>query len=64
MSKAQTAQQWTDEEFAELDLGDARLNKRARRLIEACATKPTARIPEACDNWTETHAAYRFLSNP
>jgi hypothetical protein len=58
------AQRWTDEEFAALDLGDARLNNRARKLMDTFAAKPTASIPEACDNWTETHAAYRFLANP
>lgn len=54
---------WTDEEFAELDLGDARRNNRAKKLMETFAAKPKASIPEACDNWTETHAAYRFLAN-
>jgi hypothetical protein len=57
-------QRWTDEEFAGLDLGDARLNKRARTLMETFAAKPAASIPEACDSWSETCAAYRFLSNP
>ena len=31
--------------------------------METFAPKPKASIPEACDNWTETHAAYRFLAN-
>lgn len=57
------AQRWTDEEFAGLDLGDARLNKRARTLMETFSAKPAASIPEACDSWSETCAAYRFLSN-
>jgi len=61
---SKTAQQWTDEEFADLALGDARLNKRARILMETFAAKPAASIPEACDSWSETCAAYRFLSNP
>jgi hypothetical protein len=64
VNKTGTAQRWTDDEFAGLDLGDVRLNKRARKLMETFAAKPTASIPDACDNWTETHAAYRFLSNP
>lgn len=61
MSKV--AQRWAEQEFAALDLGDARLNKRARRLMERFSAKPSASIPEACDSWTETHAAYRFLGN-
>jgi hypothetical protein len=60
---AKVTQRWTDQEFAGLDLGDARLNKRARTLMERFAAKPTASIPEACDNWSETCAAYRFLGN-
>jgi hypothetical protein len=63
VGKRQAAPGWTDKEFAGLDLGDARLNNRARKLMETFAAKPQASIPEACDNWTETHAAYRFLAN-
>lgn len=54
---------WAAEEFKTLDLGDARLNKRAVLLAERLAAKPTASIPNACSNWTETIAAYRFLGN-
>lgn len=60
MGKRRAAQRWTDEEFAELDLGDARLNKRTRKLMETFTAKPTTSIPDACDSWTETHAASRF----
>ena len=31
--------------------------------MERFAAKPTASIPQACDNWSETCAAYRFLGN-
>ena len=61
MTKA--AQRWTDDEFAGLDLGDIRLNKRAKILMERFAAHPEASIPAACDGWSETVAAYRFLSN-
>ncbi|WP_206955976.1 IS4 family transposase [Trinickia acidisoli] len=60
---AKAAQQWTEQEFAGLDLGDARLNRRAKKLVERLAAKPTASIPQACDSWSETCAAYRFLRN-
>jgi Transposase Tn5 dimerisation domain/Transposase DNA-binding len=60
---SKVTQRWTDQEFAGLDLGDARLNKRARTLMERFAAKPTASIPDACDSWSETCAAYRFLGN-
>ena len=54
---------WAAEEFETLDLGDARLNRRAVLLAERLAHKPGASIPNACQNWSETVAAYRFLSN-
>lgn len=54
---------WAAEEFKTLDLGDARLNRRAVLLAERLAHKPGASIPNACQNWSETVAAYRFLSN-
>lgn len=57
------AQQWTEQEFAALDLGDVRLDKRAKKLMERLAAKPTASMSEACDTWSETCAAYRFLRN-
>jgi hypothetical protein len=57
-------ERWTDREFAGLDLGDGRLNKRARILMERLAADPTASIPMACHSWSETVAAYRFLGNP
>ncbi|WP_442603193.1 IS4/Tn5 family transposase DNA-binding protein, partial [Ralstonia pseudosolanacearum] len=39
---------WTETEFADLDLGDAHLNKRARTLMERMSAKPTAGVPQAC----------------
>jgi hypothetical protein len=55
---------WIEQEFAGLNLGDARLSKRAKRLMERFSEHPTASIPMACDGWSETFAAYRFLGNP
>ena len=53
---------WAADEFKEIDLGDARLNKRAVRLVEQMAAKPMASIPQACGGWSETQAAYRFFA--
>jgi hypothetical protein len=58
-----TAAQWATVEFAQLDLGDARLNNRARMLMERFSADPAASIPDACHGWAETMAAYRFLGN-
>jgi Transposase Tn5 dimerisation domain/Transposase DNA-binding len=54
---------WAQTEFEQLELGDARLNKRARMLMERLAAKPMASIPKACGGWGETMAAYRFFAN-
>jgi hypothetical protein len=54
---------WTEAEFGQLDLGDARLNRRARTLMENMAATPTASVPKACNGWGETMAAYRFFDN-
>ncbi|MCW8188244.1 IS4/Tn5 family transposase DNA-binding protein, partial [Verminephrobacter eiseniae] len=40
---------------------DARLNHRLIKLTERFADKPTASIPGACPDWSETQGAYRFF---
>jgi hypothetical protein len=54
---------WTDVEFAELDLGDARLDRRARQIMAQFSERPSASIPKSCNGWGETAATYRFLEN-
>jgi hypothetical protein len=54
---------WAAEELASIDLGDARRDRRAIRLIERLAEQPTASIPGACNGWAETQAAYRLLAS-
>ena len=61
---ATESKRWTEQEFADIDLGDGRLDKRAKILMERFAAKPTSSIPLACNGWSETCAAYRFLGNP
>ena len=50
-------------ELASVNLGDQRLNRRARWLVEQCAARPTASIPGACGDWANSKAAYRFFDN-
>jgi hypothetical protein len=50
-----------EQELGTIDLGDARLNRRAQRLIKQLGAHPTASIPTACGGWGETRAAYRLL---
>jgi hypothetical protein len=55
---------WINDEFATLDLNDTRLDKRARRILDRFASKPSLSIPAACDgNEAEREAAYRFFAN-
>lgn len=54
---------WGEDEFATLDLGDERLNKRLVKMVQQLAAKPTASIPAACGGWGDTAAAYRMLDN-
>jgi len=51
-------------ELAAIDLGDQRLNRRARRTLEKLGDKPTVSIPAACGGWGETRAAYRLFDHP
>jgi Transposase DNA-binding/Transposase Tn5 dimerisation domain len=55
--------EWIEEELAGIDLGDQRLNKRCRRVLERLAADPQASINGACHGWAETHAAYQFFDN-
>ncbi len=52
---------WAMEEFSGAALGDERLNQRLVKLATRFADKPTASIPGACADWSETQAAYRFF---
>lgn len=54
---------WVEEEFLATDLGDERLNKRLMTISERFAQSPVSPINHACDDWTETKAAYRFFRN-
>lgn len=51
------------EERAGIDLGDQRLNRRARRVLAKLGDKPTVSIPTACGGWHETRAAYRLFDH-
>jgi hypothetical protein len=53
---------WAEEELGSADLGDARVSWRLVRLAEDWSANPTASIPQACQGWAETKAAYRFFA--
>ncbi|SCY16734.1 Transposase DNA-binding, partial [Legionella israelensis DSM 19235] len=54
---------WIDHEYGSVNIGDQRLNKRAKELLKRFSDKPTSSIPESCKGWSETKAAYRFFEN-
>lgn len=51
------------QELEGIELGDERLNRRSKRLLEALASNPEASINAACEGWSDTLAAYRFFDN-
>jgi hypothetical protein len=59
----QQTEGWTDKEFEGLDLGDARLNRRAKIVMERLSEAPSSSIPQANKGWAETVGAYRFFDN-
>lgn len=54
---------WIDRELAGCEFPDARLGKRFRTLVEQLSEGMGKTIPIACEDWANTKAAYRFLSN-
>ena len=51
-------------EFADIDLGDERLNRRAPVILDALVASPSASLAEACGSPAATKAAHRFFENP
>lgn len=61
--EAMSLSTWVGQELAAVSLGDRRLERRLRTLVEQFARQPTASIPQACGDWAPTKAAYRFFNN-
>jgi hypothetical protein len=54
---------WIDHEIDASGFGDARLGERFRKLMGCFDGAIGQPIPLACEDWANTKAAYRFLSN-
>ena len=54
---------WAAEEFADVSLGDKRLDARLITLCDRLSDAPESPINQACADWAETKAAYRFFQN-
>jgi len=55
--------QWSDQETENCQFQDKRIGDRFRQILEAVGSLPGESIPQACQDWAETKAVYRFLSN-
>ena len=54
---------WIEEEIANINFGDLRLNKRFQILAAELANNPSQPINQASTDWAATKAAYRFFGN-
>ena len=54
---------WCEEEWAEIEIGDKRLNERAKEIATKMSSQPTMPLNQACEDWAETKAAYRLFEN-
>ena len=54
---------WAAEELGQTDLGDKRLNDRLVSICDRFSESPESPINQACKDWAETKAAYRFFQN-
>ncbi|MCW7073919.1 MAG: IS4 family transposase [Methanophagales archaeon] len=54
---------WAAEEFEDVSLGDKRLHARLIKLCDRFSDAPENPINQACADWAETKAAYRFFQN-
>lgn len=58
-----SAPNWCGEEFANVNLKDTRLDNRCQALATAMTAQPNVPINQACEDWADTKAAYRFFDN-
>jgi Transposase DNA-binding/Transposase Tn5 dimerisation domain len=55
--------EWAREELGSVDLGDKRRTARLIKLCGRLSAMPESSINQACGDWAETKAAYRFFGN-
>src|SRR5438093_10089179 len=60
---AAQANNWIQQEIAGCEFEDLRLGRRFGNLLEQIGAAVGESIPLACQDWANTKAAYRFLSN-
>jgi hypothetical protein len=61
--KLNKSNEWLDQETNECEFKDKRIEKRFKGLLKQMWNGLGESIPYACQDWANTKAAYRFLSN-
>jgi hypothetical protein len=46
---------WAEQELQTINIGDKRLDQRAKQLLSRFGGKPTISIPATCNGWPETN---------
>ena len=59
----QPAQDWSQETFGNVKLGDNRLRQRALEMERLLAYRPSDSLPQQMSSWSQQKAAYRSLDN-
>ena len=54
---------WINRHWRNINLGDIRLDKRARSFAKALTKHPQRTVARAFDEWSQTKAAYRLLAS-
>jgi hypothetical protein len=57
-------QEWAQQQWAKVDLGDRRLNRRAVEMGARMAAHPEDSLPNQMQSWAALNAAYRLLNHP
>jgi hypothetical protein len=59
-----SADEWADQQWGQVDLGDERLNRRAVTIGTRMAANPEESLPKQMQSPSELEGAYRLLNNP
>lgn len=59
----ENANEWAQQQFGEISLGDKRRNKRAMKIAEQMACEPLGSLPKQMKSWEAQKGAYRLLDN-
>jgi hypothetical protein len=63
MASGTESVEWVGQEFAGIDLGDKRLDRRLVKTAMMLTNNPGAPINEACRTWAAAQGAYRLFDN-